>query len=443
MKMYKQISGIILYSTTMAICIFGFSSLMILQAQEFTPNAPTGEIADIDTGNPVARNAWEEIYFRINDPLSTKSVVELLKSMELEKDQAGLASSYVIILQDQIYSFRSRYQEEPIFTRQIVNFLLDKISEQSEIVMQEHPEIANMIGLLLIPELQYGAVMGKSISALGHLKAKNFSDDIIRYLEEINNIMSISDKRADKLAFDYAATGCLNALTEFKTPSAFTVLLQVSNGPFQQAVRNQAASLMRLLKKEFPEEVKKHFLDFVQSSKNLELLDIVINSMNANKFNFDKMTSQELNLALLAHMNRATWVTDNQGLEAEILRKTIDNILANGTDGMEKEASEQLKQSYLNTDSMNVQLLALQGIGQLNSKNGIQFLQGEIDRLNIQQRAVAITSSEQRILRQLLYSLYVSKDSSEDTIKVLRDVTMTPYPSVIHKIATDILSNIS
>ncbi|MEM9424887.1 MAG: hypothetical protein AAF975_08905, partial [Spirochaetota bacterium] len=84
-----------------------------------------------------------------------------------------------------------------------------------------------------------------------------------------------------------------------------------------------------------------------------------------------------------------------------------------------------------------------QGIGILKSEEGINFIQEEISRLNTEQRSYAIADSDEKILRQLMYSLLVSEDKSLRTTTVLRNVSVTPYAAVIRKMALDILRDIS
>ncbi|WGK70037.1 hypothetical protein P0082_04030 [Candidatus Haliotispira prima] len=399
----------------------------------------------IRTTRPVAKNAWEEIYFRIAGTFSPASLLELLKSMELESDQAGLASSYVLILKDQIYSYADRHVRDPIHTEQILSLLLDKVAEETETVTQENPEIANVIALALIPDLDYNIVMGKANYALGRLGAEDFSEDIARRLEDVNNIMTTNGD-GDSYGLNYSAAGCLDALAELEAPGSFAVLFQVKYGPFSKIVRDKASRLMKMLRKDHPEAVEQGFASFIMRTPNLVHLSTIIHSIGDEELGFSSEVGNKVNLALLTRMNESRWSIpplDSKNIEAEILRKTINNFLDKGAEGLEEETSEQLKQSYLDSDNINVKLLVLQAIGKLRTENGIRFLQDEIVRLNAVQRSDSINYADVRILRQLMYSLLVSKNSGTETVTVLRDVSVTSYPAIIRQIALDILADIS
>ena len=129
--------------------MFWWLAIAALTAQD-TGAPPTNA-----TAKPTARNAWEDIYLRVEGSIPTPILLELLKSMELEKDQEGLASSYALILKDQTYVYPIRYKEDPVYAEKIFSILLDKIAEHAEIVAKENPEIINTIALSLIPDLGY------------------------------------------------------------------------------------------------------------------------------------------------------------------------------------------------------------------------------------------------------------------------------------------------
>ena len=407
-------------------CLLLLSRLTVLAAQDSDIGAAT---------KPITQNIWQEIYFRIADSFSASSVLELLKSMELEEDQVGLSSSYVVILKDQIDSYRAHYQKDPIHTEALIGFLLDKMAQQAETVAQENPEIANVIDISLIPDLSYNAIMGKANYALGRLGAKYLSESIIKRLKDINDMRSNSSGLSD------SAIGCLEALAEFQTPAAFPVLFQVQHGALSAAVRHKAMFLMEQLQEQYSDEVQKHLVAFVMNSANLSELNMVINSM----FGAAMEINLEINLALLTRLNQSTWpVAASTDIKDKILHKAIDNILENisgkGAEkrakGMEQKTLEQLQLSYWDSNNMDIKLLALQAIGQL--EKGAEFLQGELTRLNhLHHRSELLSFSDEKILRQLLYLL--AEDSSERSTAVLRQVSRALYPAAIHQSTLDIL----
>ena len=221
----------------------------------------------------------------------------------------------------------------------------------------------------------------------------------------------------DKVFFklNYAAAGCIEALIELKPPASFPVLFQVKYGSFSQVVRNRATYLMELLEQESAENVKENVVQFIQNQPKLSKLHTMIKSVYNGEFSFNPETVRQINLALLTRLNGSLFANNSPNMENEVIRRTIANILAQGAEGIEAEASEQLKQSYLDTNNIDIKLSALEAIGKIRSMEGIKFLQGEVARLNILQHSVSIGPQDQRILRQLLYSLLISKDSSEQT----------------------------
>ncbi len=432
-------------------CVLGIVLLSVPDAFGNLANMPgtaalsaqenSAAISKGTTGKPVARNAWEEIYYRIASAFSPSNLIELLKSMALESDQAGLASSYAIMLKDQIYLYTTHKIKDPIYTEQVLLLLLDKITELADDVTQENPEIANVIALTLLPSLNYDAVMGSANFALGRLGASEFSNNIIRQLEEINSIITM-DNGEDQLDLIYSALGCLNALAEFKDPAAYPVLFQVKHGPFARSVRNKADELMKELQKQDKAGIEEQFLNYTMKTPNLSYLNAIIDGINSGDYSFSDATIGKLNLALLTRMNESTWLVPPSGgenIKSEVLRKTIDKLLTQGSDGSEPEATEQLRQTYFDSDNMNIKLLALQVIGRLKTPEGIAFLQDEISKINMQQRSGSINYTDERILRQLMYSLHVSKDTSPETMAALRDVSLAPYSWAIRQVALDMI----
>ena len=387
MNNHKQTSAFsvrILVAAQLLYCLWLSLSAALL-AQETSVNSA----AQLGDETPVARNAWEETYLRISVSFSAPSLFELLKSMDLESDQAGLASSYAVILKDQIYSYKTRYREDPIYTERILGLLLDKVVQQAEAFNKEKSEIANIIGFSLIPSLPYNSVMGKANHALGRLEADSFSESIVNRLEDVNNIMAINDN-SDHTGLYYSALGCLDALTELQTPSAYPVVFQVAHGPFSGIVRNRAMSLLRILEKKFPEEVQEGFAALVKMSLGLDELLLFASRLNNDGLEFKGPEAANINLLLLTHVNGSTWtaaLADSSSIKTEILRRVIENVLKNGAEGLVAETSEQLKQSYLNSDNMNVKFSTLKAINKLNSEKYIDFLRDEIEHLNLAERS--------------------------------------------------------
>ena len=428
------------YAAFFRFVFLAFGLLMGLKAQETAPNNSANSRA-------VARNSWESLYYRTTS--SASSLLDILQTMHAEKDQAALASSYALMLKDQIRSYIFNRAEDPIYTQQILVFLLDKVAELASTLAGEQPELASTIGLSLLPELDYNIVMGKANYVLGRLGASNFGEEILKRLEKINYIMATSGHNVvgshNHLGLSYAALGSMDALMQLQVPGTFSLLFQIHYGPFPQNVRTQAAKFIKRLQERDALAVEQEFIEFTAGTSSLSDLESISHNIRNSELMFSIDSQNKINLALLNRINHSVWpsLLGQTNIKATILLKSMKELLASGASGMQEPVSEQLIQSFVKTDSVNVKLLALEVLGTLAAQNSIPFLQQEILRINVLQRSAAINYTEERILRQLVYALGISGDSSPETRLALQEVAITPYPAVIRRFAEATLAKIS
>ena len=409
-----------------------------LQAQENDSPAKT-----------VARNSWEAIYYRISTASSAPSLLDMLQTMEGETDQAALASSYALMLKDQIHSYIPNRAAEPIYTQQILSFLLDKVAELSSSLANEQAEVSSAIGLNLLPELDYNIVMGKASYVLGRLDASNFGAEILKHLEKINYIMAATNDGAqgsyNLLGLSYAALGSMDALMQLKVPGTFSVLFKINYGPFPQNVRNKAAQFIKNLQEQDALANQEEFIKFTAQTSSLPELELISQNLGNTELMFSTEAQNKINLALLKRVNKSIWPSSltSQNIKATILLKSMEDFLASGAEGLQEEVSEQLIQSTFNESGANIKLLALEVLGNLGTPGSVAFLQQEIRRINVLQHSSAITYLEERVLRQLVYALTISGDSSAETRLALQEVAITPYPAIIRRFAEEALAKIS
>ena len=397
----------------------------------------------------IARNNWEAIYYRISATSSAPNLLDMLQTMAEEVDQAALASSYALMLKDQIHSYITNRAAEPVYTQQILSFLLDKVAELTPSLANENAEIISTIGLNLLPELDYNMVMGKANYALGCLGASNFGKDILKHLEKINYIMGAAGNdivgSRDLLGLSYAALDSMDALMQLKVPGTFSVLFQINYGPFPQNVRNRAAQFIKNLQQQNALAIEEEFIQFTVGASTLTELELISQNLGNAELMFNTETYNKINLALLKRINESIWPSSliSQNVKATILLKSMKDLLASGAKGLQEEVSEQLIQSIFNANSANIKLLALEMLGTLATPNSIAFLQQEIRHINAMQHSAAINYAEERTLRQLVYALGISGDSSPETRLALQEVAITPYPAIIRRFAEKTLAKIS